>query len=71
MLHVLFHLSFSFNWYTSSISTCDTHIFKMCIWVKLIVRRRAEADNLTMASFIRKAIKSRVYLVQFKIRFRI
>ena len=35
------------------------------------MRQRAEADGLTMALLVKKAIKSRVYLVQFKIRFRI
>ena len=30
----------------SSISPCYTNIFKMFLWIKFIVRQRAETDNL-------------------------
>ena len=34
---------------SSSISTCDTHILKSLIRIKVVVRQRAEADHLTVA----------------------
>ena len=32
----------------SSIRPCNTHIFKMFLWIKFLIWQRSEADNLTL-----------------------